>query len=218
MSPDLDARGPNCDSEGPKCDTRTNSQSSTNHQLDISQGTSSLQDLLSRVSRESGVAAIVRPPAICALSLLWPTSVTGEGYARKATNGLNAPPRHRRDSKRVTDLVTPQSNRNQVRRTSRNSLKYREPLVGFEPTTARLRIESSTPELQWLVSNEGARLHAPPLWMPWRGFEPRRLSALPPQDSVSTSFTTRACGGQDSGRQGGNQPPPLRRNWLSQDD
>src|SRR6476469_3824891 len=25
----------------------------------------------------------------------------------------------------------------------------REPLVGFEPTTARLRIESSTPELQW---------------------------------------------------------------------
>src|SRR5687768_2467782 len=28
--------------------------------------------------------------------------------------------------------------------------------------------------------------------MPWRGFEPRRLSALPPQDSVSTSFTTRA--------------------------
>ena len=30
------------------------------------------------------------------------------------------------------------------------------------------------------------------LRMPWRGFEPRRLSALPPQDSVSTSFTTRA--------------------------
>ena len=28
--------------------------------------------------------------------------------------------------------------------------------------------------------------------MPWRGFEPRRLSALPPQDSVSTSFTTKA--------------------------
>jgi hypothetical protein len=28
--------------------------------------------------------------------------------------------------------------------------------------------------------------------MPWRGFEPRRLSALPPQDSVSTSFTTGA--------------------------
>src|SRR5215217_4901934 len=32
--------------------------------------------------------------------------------------------------------------------------------------------------------------------MPWRGFEPRRLSAPPPQDGVSTSFTTRAlnCG------------------------
>ena len=28
--------------------------------------------------------------------------------------------------------------------------------------------------------------------MPWRGFEPRRLSAPPPQDGVSTSFTTRA--------------------------
>ena len=28
--------------------------------------------------------------------------------------------------------------------------------------------------------------------MPWSGFEPLRLSALPPQDSVSTSFTTRA--------------------------
>jgi hypothetical protein len=39
----------------------------------------------------------------------------------------------------------------------------REPLVGFEPTTARLRIESSTPELQWLASNEGARKDAPPI-------------------------------------------------------
>ena len=56
-----------------------------------------------------------------------------------------------------------------------------EPLVGFEPTTARLRIESSTPELQWRETR-----------MPWLGFEPRRLSALPPQDSVSTNFTTRA--------------------------
>ena len=28
--------------------------------------------------------------------------------------------------------------------------------------------------------------------VPWRGLEPRCLSALPPQDSVSTSFTTRA--------------------------
>src|SRR5262245_54106085 len=38
----------------------------------------------------------------------------------------------------------------------------REPLVGFEPTTARLRIESSTPELQWLASNEGARVRRAP--------------------------------------------------------
>src|SRR6185369_4372717 len=58
----------------------------------------------------------------------------------------------------------------------------REPLVGFEPTTARLRIECSTPELQWQRMSR----------MPWRGFEPRRLSAPPPQDGVSTSFTTRA--------------------------
>jgi hypothetical protein len=28
--------------------------------------------------------------------------------------------------------------------------------------------------------------------MPWRGLEPRRLSAPPPQDGVSTNFTTRA--------------------------
>jgi hypothetical protein len=32
---------------------------------------------------------------------------------------------------------------------SAKSLIDEEPLVGFEPTTARLRIESSTPELQW---------------------------------------------------------------------
>ena len=31
-----------------------------------------------------------------------------------------------------------------------------------------------------------------PSSMPWRGLEPRRLSAPPPQDGVSTSFTTRA--------------------------
>ena len=29
--------------------------------------------------------------------------------------------------------------------------------------------------------------------MPWRGLEPRRLAAPPPQDGVSTNFTTRAC-------------------------
>lgn len=30
--------------------------------------------------------------------------------------------------------------------------------------------------------------------MPWRGLEPRSLSAPPPQDGVSTNFTTRARG------------------------
>jgi hypothetical protein len=34
------------------------------------------------------------------------------------------------------------------------SLRDGEPLVGFEPTTARLRIESSTPELQWHATNK----------------------------------------------------------------
>ncbi len=38
--------------------------------------------------------------------------------------------------------------------------------------------------------------------MPWRGFEPRRLSALPPQDSVSTSFTTRAWRGKSIAEKG----------------
>ena len=41
--------------------------------------------------------------------------------------------------------------------------------------------------------------------MPWRGFEPRRLSALPPQDSVSTNFTTRAGPAEDSGPPDGGQ-------------
>ncbi len=58
---------------------------------------------------------------------------------------------------------------------------YKEPQVGIEPTTARLRIECSTPELLWRGN-----------LMPWLGFEPRRLAAPPPQDGVSTSFTTRA--------------------------
>src|SRR5215208_2765848 len=43
----------------------------------------------------------------------------------------------------------------------RKSLLFREPLVGFEPTTARLRIESSTPELQWRTSDEGRTAGAP---------------------------------------------------------
>ena len=63
------------------------------------------------------------------------------------------------------------------RRTNLSSC--REPQVGIEPTTARLRIECSTTELRWRL-------------MPWRGLEPRRLAAPPPQDGVSTNFTTRA--------------------------
>src|SRR5207244_4264253 len=38
--------------------------------------------------------------------------------------------------------------------------------------------------------------------MPWPGFEPGRLAALPPQDSVSTSSTTRAW------------PAKLGRRWM----
>src|SRR3954462_15149199 len=81
----------------------------------------------------------------------------------------------------------------------------REPAVGIEPTTARLRIECSTTELRWLA----ALTRIAPAWvlfevaravrslpflqsMPWRGLEPRRLAAPPPQDGVSTNFTTRA--------------------------
>jgi hypothetical protein len=49
------------------------------------------------------------------------------------------------------------------------------------------------------------------LTMPWRGFEPRRLAAPPPQDGVSTSFTTRAmncgeCVGSYVGNRSINQP------------
>jgi hypothetical protein len=61
------------------------------------------------------------------------------------------------------------------------SIPAKEPQVGIEPTTARLRIECSTTELLWRGN-----------LMPWLGFEPRRLAAPPPQDGVSTSFTTRA--------------------------
>ena len=77
-------------------------------------------------------------------------------------------------------------------RVSRPASRVRqEPVVGLEPTTARLRIECSTAELHWPKKQKrGVPCRPPPV--PWRGFEPRRLSALPPQDSVSTSFTTRA--------------------------
>ena len=81
-----------------------------------------------------------------------------------------------------------------------------EPQVGIEPTTARLRIECSTTELLWqkyrwqradgrgqmLRYLPSALCHLPSVRVPWLGFEPRRLTAPPPQDGVSTSFTTRA--------------------------
>src|ERR1043166_6556189 len=38
--------------------------------------------------------------------------------------------------------------------------------------------------------------------MPWRGLEPRRLAAPPPQDGVSTSFTTRALLANSTGPTG----------------
>src|SRR5689334_20045166 len=60
-----------------------------------------------------------------------------------------------------------------------SELPNAEPPVGIEPTTARLRIECSTTELRWRA-------------MPWSGLEPLRLAAPPPQDGVSTNFTTRA--------------------------
>src|SRR5690606_15607789 len=97
--------------------------------------------------------------------------------------------------------------------------KHPEPQVGIEPTTARLRIECSTTELLWRCAEptrqapDGA--HRPfcrrptrglQLTMPWRGFEPRRLSAPPPQAGVSTSFTTRAHPSSPS------PSPPLNSN------
>src|SRR4051812_36290982 len=46
-----------------------------------------------------------------------------------------------------------------------------------------LDYESSALPLSYCGGNvAGAHAGAPPIVMPWRGFEPRRLSALPPQD------------------------------------
>jgi hypothetical protein len=77
-----------------------------------------------------------------------------------------------------------------------------EPQVRIELTTARLRIGCSTPELLWQVwvlpysYSRMGRLpsHRTALkrGMPWSGLEPLCLSAPPPQDGVSTNFTTRA--------------------------
>ena len=68
-----------------------------------------------------------------------------------------------------------------------------EPQIGIEPMTARLRIGCSTTELLWHFP-PAAPGEATATRMPWRGLEPRRLSAPPPQDGVSTNFTTRARG------------------------
>lgn len=69
-----------------------------------------------------------------------------------------------------------------------------EPQIGIEPMTARLRIGCSTTELLWLTVNRRKRqtCNLFSTCMPWRGLEPRSLSAPPPQDGVSTNFTTRA--------------------------
>jgi hypothetical protein len=95
----------------------------------------------------------------------------------------------------------------------RGPLTNQEPAVGIEPTTARLRIECSTTELRWRyrdsVAGSGtpepsqerrtANPRAAPtietrsrIVMPWSGLEPLCLAAPPPQDGVSTNFTTRA--------------------------
>jgi hypothetical protein len=68
-----------------------------------------------------------------------------------------------------------------------------EPAVRIELTTARLRIGCSTTELRWRT------VEVRPANMPWRGLEPRRLAAPPPQDGVSTNFTTRAYQLDNSG-------------------
>ena len=65
------------------------------------------------------------------------------------------------------------------------TLSSEEPQVRIELTTARLRIECSTTELLWRALLFFCQ-------MPWCGLEPQRLSAPPPQDGVSTNFTTRA--------------------------
>jgi hypothetical protein len=96
----------------------------------------------------------------------------------------------------------------------RCGLLSREPAVGIEPTTARLRIGCSTTELRWravdlLTVERGSN-------MPWRGLEPRRLSAPPPQDGVSTNFTTRAFTGESGmGNRESKEPRHAReaRHW-----
>ena len=110
-------------------------------------------------------------------------NVPGRGaFPRRARPGSTKPPRRR--------------SRGPV--TKRQTLTAGEPQVGIEPTTARLRIECSTPELLW--RGEDPTCCKPTSTnMPWRGLEPRRLTAPPPQDGVSTNFTTRANPASEEG-------------------
>ena len=88
------------------------------------------------------------------------------------------------------DTNAPATNRQPERTENVEVSFYQEPQVGIEPTTARLRIECSTTELLW--RDPARAMHRRVTRMPWLGFEPRRLSAPPPQDGVSTSSTTPA--------------------------
>jgi hypothetical protein len=86
------------------------------------------------------------------------------------------------------------------------SVRQREPQVGFEPTTARLRIECSTPELLWPINTAGAHAGAPPNQCPgadsnrdaFRHY-PLKIACLP------VSPPGRAAQ-QDSRRSGEGQP------------
>src|SRR6266508_4489556 len=81
----------------------------------------------------------------------------------------------------------------------------REPQVGFEPTTARLRIECSTPELLWPINSAGAHVGAPPIRCPgadsnrdaFRHY-PLKIACLPvsPPGRAAEQDSRRARGGQ----------------------
>ena len=91
-------------------------------------------------------------------------------------------------------------------RATRPNANVKEPQIGIEPMTARLRIECSTTELLWRDSADKSKCAVQStkflprllavgqtcLSMPSRGLEPRCLSAQAPQACVSTNFTTRA--------------------------
>lgn len=102
----------------------------------------------------------------------------------KARSASPVPTRH----KSKTPQATSRAGRFYRSKTAAMLTTIEEPQVGIEPTTARLRIECSTTELLW----RSLPVPLPLVHMPWRGLEPRRLAAPPPQDGVSTNFTTRA--------------------------